>query len=104
MVAETLPCSTGLPMEPYSAEVALAYRSWTTAFPPYAAPSGHTLLIASGMDCIAPPETVRLPSQGWPDRTWERTGKLGLDLGELDHAGLLSDPHLSDRVARWLAE
>ena len=104
VVSELLPCTTGLPMEPYSAELGLAYRAWTTDFPSYQAPLGHTLLIASGLDCVAPPETVRLPSQTWPHRTWERTGKLGLDLGELDHADLLADERLADRIARWLSQ
>ena len=91
-------------MEPYAAELSLAYRAWTMDYPDYPVPRGETLVIASGLDCIAPPEAVRLPSQDWPHRTWERTGKLGLDLGELDHAGMLSDPQLADRMARYLAQ
>jgi len=106
IVAEGLPCEFvgALPMEPYAAELSLAYRSWTMDYPDYPVPVGETLLIASGLDCIAPPETVRLPSQDWPHRSWERTGKLGLDLGELDHAALLTDPRLADRMARYLAQ
>lgn len=106
VVAEGLPCTLvgSLPLEPYAAEVGLAYRAWTTEFPSYTPPKAPTLLVASGLDCVAPPETVRLPSQDWPDRHWERTGKLGLDLGELDHAMLLSDERLAHRVARFLAE
>lgn len=105
VVAEGMPCSMvgDLPLEPYSAEVGLAYRQWTREMPAYSAPVSPTLLVASGLDCIAPPETVRLPSQDWTDRHWERTGKLGLDLGELDHAMLLSDERLADRMARYLA-
>ncbi len=106
VVAEELPCPLvgDLPLEPYAAEVGLAYRAWTTEYPTYTPPTAPTLLVSSGLDCVAPPETVRLPSQGWPDRHWERTGRLGLDLGELDHAMLLSDEHLAHRLARFLAE
>ena len=106
VVAEGLPCPLvgDLPLEPYAAEIGLAYRAWTAEYPAYSPPTAPTLLVSSGLDCVAPPETVRLPSQGWADRHWERAGLLGLDLDEPDHAALLRDEHLAHRVARFLAE
>jgi len=81
-----------------------AYRAWVSEFPLYDPPSAPTLLVASNMDVVAPPEVVRLPSAGWPQRTWERTGFLSLDSVDLSHADLLSDPGLARRVAKFLEE
>lgn len=78
------------------------YRTWVTEFPAYTAPTAPTLLVASNLDVVAPPEVVRIPSEGWPDRTWERTGLLSLERAELTHAELLKDPVLARRVAVFI--
>lgn len=93
-----------LPAAPYSGALSRAYAGWATEFPAYKAPSCPTLLVASTRDPVAPPEVVRLPSQGWPARTWVRPGPLRYDTHDLSHAELLSDPDLARQVARFAAE
>ncbi len=93
-----------LPEAPVSPSVLIAYRRWVSDLPKLPAPGAPALLVASNLDAVAPPEAVRLPSAGWPDRTWERTGYLGLESGDPLHGDLLSDKHLARRVARYLEE
>lgn len=108
LVAESLPWDPdllgGLPTEPYAGSLAAAYARWATEFPAYHPPQAPALLIASGIDPVAPPEVVRLPSQGWPDRQWWRAGPLGMEPADPTHAQLLSDPEIARRVARFLAQ
>jgi len=80
------------------------YRGWVAEFPSYPPPTSPTLLIASGMDVVAPPEVVRLPSQGWSQRTWERAGFLSLSGADPTHAELLQDAGVARRVAKFLEE
>jgi len=81
-----------------------AYRDWVSDFPDYTAPTAPTLLIASNMDAVAPPEVVRLPSMGWPQRTWERAGFLSLSGADPSHGELLQDSAIARRVAEFLEE
>ncbi len=91
-----------LALEPTSGALGRAYAAWAVSIPHYAHPRCRTLVVASGIDPIAPPEVVRLPSQSWPDRRWMRVGMLGLDPKELSHAELLSDADLAAEVAAFL--
>jgi len=93
-----------LPGDTLAPELAKAYRNWAEDFPSYTAPSMPTWLAASGIDPIAPPEVVRLPSQAWPDRTWKRVGPLSLDFRELTHAEMLTESALAQKMASFLAE
>ena len=61
-----------LPATWLSREMGRAYVSLVEEMPPYAIPACPVWLVASGSDPIAPPETVRLASVGWPQRTWRR--------------------------------
>lgn len=106
-VAERWPMDSallgGLPVEPYSGELGRAYAGWAVRMPPLAPPGCPTLLVASNLDPVAPPELVRLPSAGWPQRSWRRAGLLGLDPREPSHAELLRDPALARELARFAA-
>lgn len=93
----------GLPVEPYSGALGRAYAAWAVEMPPLPVPPCPALLVASGLDPVAPPELVRLPSAGWPQRTWRRAGLLALDPEEPTHAGLLRDPELARELARFAA-
>lgn len=92
----------GLPEAPVDDEVLSAYRRWVSAPPPLEVPEGPVLLLASNLDAVAPPEIVRLPSRGWPQRTWERSGRLALSGADPLHAELLSDARTARRVADFL--
>lgn len=91
-----------LAVETTSGDLGRAYAAWAVGMPDYAPPRCRTLVVASGIDPIAPPEVVRLPSQAWPDRRWMRVGMLGLDPKELTHGELLSDADLAAEVAAFL--
>lgn len=91
-----------LAVEPTSGELGRAYAAWAVSIPDYAPPRCPSLVVSSGIDPVAPPEVVRLPSQSWPDRRWVRVGMLGLDPKELSHGELLSDPDLAAEVAAFL--
>lgn len=91
-----------LTMEPTSGALGRAYAAWAVSIPDYAPPRCRTLVVSSGIDPVAPPEVVRLPSQSWPDRRWARVGMLGLDPKELTHGELLSDADLAADVAAFL--
>lgn len=91
-----------LPVEPTSGALGRAYAAWAVSLPDYAPPRCPTLVVASGIDPVAPPEVVRLPSQSWPDRRWLRVGMLGLDPKELTHGELLTDPDLAAELAAFL--
>jgi hypothetical protein len=91
-----------LDVEPTSGALGRAYAAWAVSLPDYATPRCRTLVVASGIDPVAPPEVVRLPSQTWPDRRWARVGMLGLDPEELTHGELLSDAALAADVAAFL--
>lgn len=93
-----------LPQEPLSASLARDYLLWMKHGPELQAPRWPTLLVASGLDLVAPPEVVRLPSQEWSARSWSRSGPLGLEGRELRHGELLSDPSVAQQVAEFLAE
>lgn len=107
-LATTLPWDPALlgalPAEPYSGALGRAYADWATQFPSYNPPSCPTLLVASTLDPVAPPEVVRLPSQSWPDRAWVRPGPLRYDAKDPTHAELLSDPDIARLMAKFLAE
>ena len=94
----------GLPGEPYSGQLGTAYATWAEAFPEYAPPTVHTLVVASNIDPIAPPEITRLPSLGWPDREWHRAGMLGVAEQDLTHAELLTHPRTIRMIGRFLGE
>lgn len=108
LVAERLPWDPSLlgplPAEPYSGELAAAYARWASELPALPPPTCPTLLVASTLDPVAPPELVRTPSAAWPDRTWARTGPLSMEPTEPTHAELLSDPERARVVARFLAQ
>ena len=91
-----------LAVEPTSGELGRAYAAWAVSIPDYAPPRCRSLVVASGIDPVAPPEVVRLPSQSWPDRRWMRVGMLGLDPKELPHGELLSDAALAAEIAAFL--
>ena len=93
-----------LPPAGRASAIADAYRGWAMDLPALPPPGCPALLIAAQWDIIAPPEVVRLPSQGWPDRTWERAGLLALSFQQPLHADLLTDPAVARRVARYLEE
>jgi len=93
-----------LPAAPRAASIDAAYRGWAVDLPAPPLPGCPALLVAANLDIVAPPEVVRLPSQSWPDRTWERAGLLSLELQDPLHADLLTDPGVARRVARYLAE
>lgn len=94
----------GLPAEPYSGELSRSYATWAQTFPSYTAPACPTLLVASTLDPVAPPEVVRLPSQSWPVRTWLRPGPLHFDTHDPTTAELLSDPVIAKEIAKFAAE
>lgn len=93
-----------LPTAVCAGELSRAYVGWTTALGPLPPPPGPTLVLASDLDVVAPPETVRGPSQDWPGREWHRVGIQSLLLHDPTHAELLLDPRLAARVADFLAE
>lgn len=86
-----------------SGNLSRAYVSWATAFPAVTVPTTPVLVLASDLDAVAPPETVRNPSLDWPDRTWHRIGLQSLSLHDPSHADLLADVHVAERVADFLA-
>lgn len=93
-----------LPSVPYSGHLGTAYASWATDFPEYRVPAIPTLVIASNIDPIAPPEVTRLPSLDWPARSWHRAGMLGVAEQDLTHAQLLTHPRTARMVARFLVD
>ena len=93
-----------LPATWLSREMGLAYVSLVGEMPSYAVPVCPTWLMASGSDPVAPPETVRLASMEWPQRTWRRSGILSLSGSELLHAGLLLNPDIAREMAAFLSE
>ena len=93
-----------LPTEPCSGKLGHAYAQWATDFPSYPVPQQPVLVIASNIDPVAPPESVRLPSLDWPDRAWHRAGMLGVGLEDPTHAALLTDERVEGMVVRFLAE
>ncbi len=107
-VAEGLPWPQELvgelPGAPCSGELARSYVDWATIFPDFVPPTQPVLLLASDMDPVAPPETVRRPSQGWPGRSWHRVGIQSLGLHDPTHAELLLEPRHGERVAEFLAD
>jgi hypothetical protein len=84
-------------------ELAIAYLSLAKEMPKYRVPDCPTWLSASGRDPVAPPETVRLVSGSWPDRTWRRAGVLSLDSSELLHAQMLTDEGIAREMAAFLS-
>lgn len=106
--AEALPWDPALlgalPAEPYSGALSRAYAAWADDFPAYTAPNCPTLLVASTLDPVAPPEIVRLPSQSWTSRSWLRPGPLHFDAHDPTTAELLSDPAIAKEIARFAAE
>ncbi len=80
----------------------LARLPWRV--PPVAIPEVPVLLVASGLDPVAPPEIVRLPSRAWPDRTFLRLGLLSFQADEPRHGELLESGHAIEAVAAFLAE
>ncbi len=93
-----------LPPAACAGDLARDYARWSTDFPVYAPPEAPVLLIGSDLDGVAPPETVRRPSVGWLQREWHRAGLQSLALHDPDHAELLRDPHVADKVADFLGE
>jgi hypothetical protein len=93
-----------LPSAYCSGALARSFVAWATDFPEYAVPTVPTLLLASDLDVVAPPETVRLPSADWPDRTWHRIGIQSLARTDPSHADLLLAERVAERVAEFLAE
>lgn len=93
-----------LPSTPYSGQLGTAYAAWATDFPDYRAPAHPTLVVASNIDPVAPPEITRLPSQDWPARSWHRAGMLAVAEQDLTHAQLLTDARTARMVARFLAD
>lgn len=106
LVADGLPWSPELigplPQVPLSGAVAAAYAAWTQSPPELPAPQGACLVLASDADVVAPPETVRRPSQAWPDRTFERIGYLSGDLADPTHGELLTHARAAQLVARFV--
>ncbi|MEE2750676.1 MAG: hypothetical protein VX519_04555 [Myxococcota bacterium] len=92
-----------LPVTWLSPEMGQAYLSLARVMPSYAPPVCPTWLVASGSDPIAPPETVRLASVGWPQRTWHRAGILSLSGSEFQHADLLLDAGLAREMSEFLS-
>lgn len=107
-VTTGLPWAPGLvgdlPPAPCAGELARSYLAWATEFPEVSVPQAPTLLLASDLDVVAPPEIVRLPSMDWPDRSWHRVGLQSLSLHDPTHAELLLDPRVAARVADFLGE
>ena len=107
-VARGLPWSGDLvgdlPPALCSGALARAYVDWGVDFPTYVTPSEPVLLLASDLDVVAPPETVRPPSRDWPGRVWHRVGLQSLRLHDPSHAELLLDDHVAERVADFLSE
>jgi hypothetical protein len=91
----------GAPLDPGLAQT---YRSWATEFPEIPVPQVPTWLASSGRDPVAPPETVRIPSTDWPNRSWKRVGPLSLDARELTHGEMLTDGNLARDLAKFLGE
>jgi hypothetical protein len=91
----------GAPLAP---ELARTYRAWAGVFPEIPVPQVPTWLASSGRDPVAPPETVRIPSVDWPNRTWKRVGPLSLDSRELTHGEMLTDENLARDLAKFLGE
>lgn len=106
LVADGLPWSPDLlgplPQVPLSGAVAAAYAAWTLAPPELPVPQGACLVLASDADVVAPPETVRRPSQGWPDRTFERVGFMSGDPADPTHGALLTHARAAQLVARFV--
>jgi hypothetical protein len=108
VVSEGLPFAPELlgplPTAPCSGQVAQDYARWATAFPDYAVPQQPVLVVASNIDPVAPPESVRLPSLDWPQRSWHRAGMLGVGLVDPSHGTLLTDERIEAMVVRFLVE
>ena len=63
-------------------------------------PNADVLLMSSGMDVVAPPECMRLPSVDWTDRTFFRVDSAGIRSST--HGDLLRHPVVERRMIRFL--
>ena len=108
VVAEGLPYAPELlgpvPGVPCSGQLGEAYARWAMDFPEYPVPQQPVLVVASNIDPVAPPESVRLPSLDWPQRSWHRAGMLGVGLVDPTHGDLLTNDRIQGMVVRFLAE
>ena len=89
---------TPAPLHP---DLSAAYAAWAAELPRYHVPTCPVFVASGNLDVMAPPEVVRLPSESWPDRTWERLGFLALE-PDLPHMDVLGQQGVTARVARFL--
>ncbi len=89
------------PAGPIHPDLSAAFAAWAAELPGYRVPDCPVLVASGNRDVVAPPEVVRPPSQGWPDRSWDRLGFLALEPERL-HMEVLAHEGLATTVARFL--
>ena len=82
-------------------DLSAAYAAWAAELPSYHVPTCPVFVTSGNLDVVAPPEVVRLPSEAWPERTWERLGFLALE-PDRPHMEVLQQDGVTARVARFL--
>jgi hypothetical protein len=94
------------PLGPLPVELAQAGLRWATRGPPLELESipCPVWIGAAALDRLVPIESLRVPSQRIPDRSFTRFGLLRLDPADPGHADLLMDRRHLDPMANWVYE